>query len=78
MLVQDRLWLTLGSKFEQNNYSDFEMQPSARLLWTPHPEHTLWAAVSRAVRTPSRNEHDATILGNVIPPYRPSTLFLSR
>ena len=71
MLVNDRLWLTLGSKFEQNDYSDFEMQPSARLLWTPHPEHTLWAAVSRAVRTPSRAEHDATLLNTVIPPAPP-------
>ena len=32
------------------------MQPSARLLWTPTPRQTVWAAVTRAIRTPSRNE----------------------
>jgi iron complex outermembrane receptor protein len=55
LLVNDRLRLTLGSKFERNDYTGFEGQPSARLLWTPHHRHTLWAAVSRAVRMPSRD-----------------------
>src|SRR4029077_12290311 len=50
--------LTLGSKFEHNIYSGFEIQPNARLLWTPTPHQTLWAAVTRAVRTPSRLDQD--------------------
>ncbi|HKX31140.1 MAG TPA: TonB-dependent receptor [Blastocatellia bacterium] len=53
-LVKDRLWLTLGSKLEHNDYTGFEAQPSARLLWTPSDRQTVWAAISRAVRTPSR------------------------
>ena len=57
-LWQDQLVLTLGSKFEYNDYSGFEIQPSARLRWTISPGHTLWAAVSRAVRTPARADHD--------------------
>ena len=57
-LIRDRLRLTVGSKFEQNDYSGFEYQPSARLSWTPDEHHTLWAALSRAVRTPSRIDHD--------------------
>jgi len=60
-LIQNRLVLTLGSKFEYNDYSGFEVQPSARLRWTPAPGHTLWAAVSRAVRTPSRADHDLRV-----------------
>ena len=60
-LLQDRLVLTLGSKFEYNDYSGFEVQPCARLRWTPLPGHTLWAAASRAVRTPSRADHDLRI-----------------
>ena len=53
-LVPNKLALTLGSKFEHNNYSGFEIQPNVRLLWTPTPHQTLWGAVTRAVRTPSR------------------------
>jgi iron complex outermembrane receptor protein len=53
-VVPDKLALTLGSKFEHNNYSGFEIQPNVRLLWTPTPHQTFWAAVTRAVRTPSR------------------------
>jgi iron complex outermembrane receptor protein len=57
-LLAEQLRLTIGSKFEHNDYSDFEVQPGARLLWLLAPQHTLWAAVTRAVRTPSRVEHD--------------------
>ncbi len=61
-LIQDRVHLTIGSKFEHNDYTGFEAQPSARLSWTPNERQTLWAAVSRAVRTPSRAEDDVSIL----------------
>jgi iron complex outermembrane receptor protein len=57
-LVADRLRLTLGSKFEHNDYTGFEAQPSGRVAWTPNDEHTVWAAVSRAVRSPSRIDRD--------------------
>ncbi len=57
-IVQDRLSLTIGSKFLHNSYSGFEVEPSARILWTPNQRHTVWAAVTRAVRTPSRVEED--------------------
>ena len=56
--VPDRLRLTLGTKLEHNDFSGFEIQPSARLAWTPADGRTLWAAVSRAVRTPSRFDTD--------------------
>lgn len=52
-LMEDRLKLTLGSKFEHNDYTGFEYQPSARLAWIAG-RHVVWGAVSRAVRTPSR------------------------
>ncbi len=56
MLLPERFWLTLGTKLEHNDSSGYEVQPSARILWTPHEKHTLWAAVARAVRTPSQIE----------------------
>jgi iron complex outermembrane receptor protein len=51
-LARDRLHLTLGSKFEYNDLVGFEIQPSARLLWTPDEHQTVWASVSRATQTP--------------------------
>src|SRR6185503_19682136 len=66
-LVEDRLHLTLGSKFEHNDYSGFEFQPSGRIAWTPAREHTVWGAVSRAVRTPARIDRDLFAPGN--PPF---------
>ncbi len=66
-IVENHLWLTLGSKFQHNDYSGFEVQPSARLMWAPHPQHRLWAAISRAVRTPSRAVSNLRMLTYVAP-----------
>ncbi len=66
-LLPDCLQLTLGTRLEHNNYTGFEVQPDARLLWTPAEHHTVWAAVSRAVRTPSEAE-DFVRLNEVAPP----------
>jgi len=67
-LIDNKLWLTIGSKFEHNDYSGFEGQPSARIMWVPHNQHRLWAGVSRAVRTPSRIEQRGSVLTSVRPP----------
>ena len=60
-LVPDRLHFILGSKFEVNSYTGFEVQPNVRLIWTPNKQHTVWGAVSRAVRTPSRGEESVSL-----------------
>jgi iron complex outermembrane recepter protein len=65
---EKRLRITLGSKFEYNEYTHFEVQPTARVLWAPDEKHSLWASVSRAVRTPSRGERDAQSVVAVFPP----------
>jgi iron complex outermembrane recepter protein len=57
-LLPQSLTLTLGSKFEYNNYTGFEIEPSGRILWNPLPHAALWAAMSRAVRTPGRLDRD--------------------
>lgn len=57
-LVEDVLDLTVGTKLEHNTYTDFEVQPSVSLAWTPTESHTVWAAISRAVRIPSRFDRD--------------------
>jgi len=60
----------LGSKVERHNYTDFEIQPNARLSWTVKPRHTVWGAATRAVRTPSRLEREVrwTLLVSPSPP----------
>jgi iron complex outermembrane recepter protein len=57
-IIPKRLSLILGSKFEHNNRSGFEVQPNGRLMWTPSAHQTVWVAVTRAVRTPSRLDQD--------------------
>ena len=49
----DRLSLLLGYRIEHDNFSGFDSQPSARLVWTPDTRHTAWMAVSRALRCSS-------------------------
>ena len=71
MLIPEKLWFTLGSKFEHNDYSGFEVQPNARLLWSPRPQHKIWVAVSRAVRTPSRADSDIWVVTSIVPPNPP-------
>ncbi|MBL0318240.1 MAG: TonB-dependent receptor [Alphaproteobacteria bacterium] len=66
-LRPDEVFLTLGSKFEHNDYTGIEIQPSARLAWLPTKNQTVWGAVSRSVRTPSRAEHDITQILATIP-----------
>ena len=59
--LDESLRLTLGSKFEHNDITGRESQPSARLHWQASPGHAFWAAVSRAVETPSRATTDSQI-----------------
>jgi iron complex outermembrane receptor protein len=60
-----RLALTAGSKVDHNSFTGIELQPNVRLLWLPGSRHSLWAAVSRAVRTPTRVEADAIAIAAV-------------
>jgi iron complex outermembrane receptor protein len=60
-LISDELYLTIGSKFEHNDFTGFEYQPNARLAYYPDRKQTVWASVSRAVRTPTRSESDITL-----------------
>jgi iron complex outermembrane recepter protein len=58
--IRDSLHLTVGTKLEHNDFSGFELQPSGRIAWDLS-RYTLWAAVSRAVRVPTRLERDIAI-----------------
>ncbi|MCX7088011.1 MAG: TonB-dependent receptor [Methylococcales bacterium] len=67
--LDDALLLTIGSKFEHNDYTGFEIQPSASLMWTPVTGHKFWTSISRSVRTPSRVEDNSKLAIGVPPPF---------
>ena len=52
--------LTIGVQVEKNEFTNFEVQPSIRGTWKPTEQSTIWAAISRAVRTPSLEERFLT------------------
>jgi iron complex outermembrane recepter protein len=60
-LVPNKLVLTAGFKLQHNSYSGYEVQPSARILWTANAHHSAWAAASRSVRTPSVQDRDLNL-----------------
>ena len=68
VLVKDSLSLTVGSKFEHNDCTGVEIQPSARILWQVNDANAFWGAVSRAVRTPTWAETTTRYLTSTIPP----------
>ena len=59
--LNEQVSLTIGTKLLRTNFADFEYEPSARMLWAPSKSISAWAAVTRAVRTPSRLERDAFV-----------------
>jgi iron complex outermembrane receptor protein len=50
----NRLYASLGTKFEYDYYNGFNLQPTARITWTPEDRDMFWAAISGAQRLPSR------------------------
>ncbi len=67
-LIPDELSLILGIKIENNSFTGFEFQPSVRTAWNPSPNHTLWAAFSRAVRLPTVSDENITVNNALVPP----------
>ena len=65
--ITDRVAFTAGLKLEHNEYTGLEFLPSVRLRFQASPDHMAWAAVSRAVRAPSRIDRELFIPGR--PPF---------
>jgi iron complex outermembrane recepter protein len=75
-LLPDALRLTLGARLEHNDFTGWEFQPNARLLWRINDNHSAWLAASRAVRTPSRAESDVTLDLATYAPFAPPSALL--
>jgi iron complex outermembrane receptor protein len=56
--LHEKVFLTIGTKLEHNDYTGYELEPSGRLQWNVTSKHMAWAAVSRAVRMPARYDRD--------------------
>jgi iron complex outermembrane recepter protein len=68
-LVPERLYLTVGTKLEHNDYTGFEVMPSVGATWSPSDRHMVWVAVSKALRAPSRLDTNLFLnIGNIAAP----------
>jgi iron complex outermembrane recepter protein len=71
--VQDELtlngaWsLTLGSKVEHNNFSGFEYEPSARIVWAPSSRQAVWTSIARAIRQPGSSDEGLRVDAATVP-----------
>jgi len=65
-LIENKLHLTLGAKYENNDYTGDEFQPSVRVSYILNEHNTAWGAVSRAVRIPNRLDHTLDIYNGVL------------
>lgn len=59
--LDNRLHLIIGTKYELNDYSGEEWEPSIRTSYAFTERLMVWGAWSNAVRVPSRLEHDFSI-----------------
>ncbi len=64
--LTDAVTLTLGAKFEDNSLSGEEFLPNIRLGWSRPGGDLVWAAISRASRTPNRIERGLTLPGFLV------------
>jgi len=61
IVLSPTLLVIAGTKVERNDYTGVEWQPSVRLRWMPTSVQTVWGAVSRAVRMPTRFDTDIRV-----------------
>lgn len=55
-IIPQSLYFTIGTKLEHNPFTGFGVQPDARIAWLANHKNMFWASVSRAMRTPTRDE----------------------
>jgi iron complex outermembrane receptor protein len=62
-ILPDRLFVTLGAKYEHNAFSGGEFQPNLRSRYLMPFNQIVWGALSRAVRRPTRFDDDIVAFG---------------
>jgi iron complex outermembrane receptor protein len=66
-LVQNRLFFTVGTKVERNDYTGFADMPNASLAWELSERNMFWTAISRAERIPSSGDTSDIVNGGETP-----------
>ncbi len=61
--ANEKVHITIGSKFVKRSSSKLELQPRISISWAPTTREFLWSSVSRAVRTPSRIDRNLYLPG---------------
>lgn len=80
LTLSPRLNLSAGLKLEDDPFAGFSPLPDLRMTWMPSSQVTLWAAASRAIRSPTPFDTDVQerigpMLGlHGIADFRPETL----
>lgn len=64
----DKLKFIIGTKLEHNVYTHIEVEPNARISYDFNERNMVWAAASRAIRTPSRLETSGQTLSALAAP----------
>jgi iron complex outermembrane receptor protein len=59
--LRANLVLTAGIKIEHNTFSGADWQPNVRARWTLPRRQTLWTAIARATRRPTRFDDDIVV-----------------
>jgi iron complex outermembrane receptor protein len=67
-LLDQRLRVTVGSKFEHNDFTGFEVEPNIRFLGNISKDQSVWVGISRAVRIPALTEEGLRLNTAVVPP----------
>ena len=70
-IIRDMFRVKIGSKFEHNEYTDWEVQPNVRFVFDPSERQTVWGAVTRSVRTPSRLDVEGIGVRGIAPSSMP-------
>ena len=76
-LFGNRLAVTLGSQAQYDSDSGPGVQPTARVMWKALPRQRVWAATSRALRTPSLYERGIRIESPPVPSASGLPLFVT-
>jgi iron complex outermembrane receptor protein len=76
-LFGNRLAVTLGSQVQYDSDSGAGVQPTARVMWKGLPRQRLWAATSRALRTPSLQDRGIRVDYPAVPSASGLPLFVS-
>jgi iron complex outermembrane receptor protein len=71
--VQDEIKLaesvriTIGTKFEHNAFTGFQVNPSAQFVWTPTSHQTVWLSAAQANQQPSPQNTDIRFDAAIVP-----------